>query len=908
VQYGLGILENHVVKTTTGHLENIMLEFAPILDLMNASCKSHNPTPSLPEDSHMNHKSRCLLLLLFLQWLAFVLPVCGQAPVTPASSELSISRPIRTWEFLPVVGTRAGIFGHENGTLEAWVYPMKLFRDFSLVFHVNGRHIPSAAAARTIEAFPDRVVLTYSGDEFTVNETIFVPRDLPGAVIELQAITYAPLEIKVQFQRDFQLMWPAAIGGTYGSWNADLKAFTFGEESKKWFGVLGSPSASDPVSDYETNYYANYLQSFRLDPIAKGTAQRLILLSGSVESAAEAQATYKRLATEYESLRQASAKDYTSYLNQTTSSLVLPDRDLQLAYDWARISVLQGVVANRFLGTGLLAGYRTSGTGSRPGFAWFFGRDSEWTTLALNSAGDFATTRTALEFLSKYQRQDGKVPHEISQAAKQVPWFTDFPYPWASADATPLYIIAVRDYYEHSGDKAFVESHWDNLWRAYQFLRSTWDDRGLPKNIGIGHGWVEGGPLLPVQTEFYQTGLGAEALNALATLAKATGKNDNAAELQRLFDQQRTQMNDLFWNPEGKFFAFALAEQNRRVDKPTVLTTVPMWFGVTDPAKADSTITQLADADHSTDWGMRILSSKDPFFDPSGYHFGSVWPLFTGWASVAEYRYHRPHPGYENLRANALLALNGSAGHATEVLSGAVFESLSTSSPHQIWSAAMIVSPILRGMLGIDPSTTTNVLAVRPHLPGGWTSWQARTVRMGSSTVDLAYTVVNDMATFNISARQPKGQTLEFAPSFSPIAKITNVTVNGKPAKFDVQKNSTDQHIVVRTPLTEGKTTISMRVQNDFSLIMEQQLPPLGSPSRNLKIVSESWTKDSVTYELSGLAGAEYEIGMRSPSLKLVEGATVTKNERGVALLIKIPQGEPGYRRVTVKIPFDFSR
>jgi len=81
------------------------------------------------------------------------------------------------------------------------------------------------------------------------------------------------------------------------------------------------------------------------------------------------------------------------------------------------------MVNNPYLGTGLVAGYRTSGESQRPGFAWFFGRDSFWTSFALNSAGDFANARTALEFIGKYQREDGKIPHEISQGANFVQWF-----------------------------------------------------------------------------------------------------------------------------------------------------------------------------------------------------------------------------------------------------------------------------------------------------------------------------------------------------------------------------------------------------------------------------------------------------------------------------------------------------
>src|SRR5437868_7831776 len=52
-----------------------------------------------------------------------------------------------------------------------------------------------------------------------------------------------------------------------------------------------------------------------------------------------------------------------------------------------------------------------------------------------------------------------------------------------------------------------------------------------------------------------------------------------------------------------------------------------------------------------SDWGARIISSLDPRYDPGGYHYGSVWPLFTGWAAVGEYRYHRALAAYSNLRS-----------------------------------------------------------------------------------------------------------------------------------------------------------------------------------------------------------------------------------------------------------------
>ena len=139
------------------------------------------------------------------------------------------------------------------------------------------------------------------------------------------------------------------------------------------------------------------------------------MIAGRLPERREAQGTYQRLLTSYDQLLADRSTTTANIWNAV--SLTLPDEQLQQAYDWARISTLQGMVNNPFLGTGLVAGYRTSGESQRPGFAWFFGRDAEWTSLALTSEGDYASAKTALEFVGKPQRDDGKIPHEISQSA-----------------------------------------------------------------------------------------------------------------------------------------------------------------------------------------------------------------------------------------------------------------------------------------------------------------------------------------------------------------------------------------------------------------------------------------------------------------------------------------------------------
>jgi glycogen debranching enzyme len=845
----------------------------------------------------------------FLRWrlVALLTFLCvTPSAVFPADHSLELSRPVRPWEFLSAVGTQAGLFGNESGDAEAWVYPLKILRNFHLQFHVRGKVLPARELARTLTVHPESSSIDYAGDTFRVRETFFVPVHEPGAVIELQVDTAEPLEIEAVFESDFQLEWPAALGGTYVAWDTALKAFWFGEEQKKYSAYVGSPTATEHREAYSDNYSSSHQNSLRLGVTAKGKETRLLVLAGSVNGKAEAEAAYRRLTASYATL-EAEARDYyRSYLDRTVN-LELPDSQLQAAYDWSRISMLQGLVSNPTLGTGLIAGYRTSGRSQRPGFAWFFGRDALWTALALNAEGDFATTRTALEFLAKYQRPDGKVEHEISQAAGLVPWFQDYIYAYASADATPLFIIASADYVTRSGDTEFAKAEWDKLWLAYQFLRSTYGRDGLPQNAGVGHGWVEGGPLLPVATEFYQSGLGAEALRALASLAEAVGKHDIAQQLTADFTRQRERIDQAFWSPDKNIYSFALDANGQQMQFPSVLTTVPMWFGLLDEQKAEQMVDVLTGHDHQADWGMRIISSSDSRYNPSGYHYGTVWPLFTGWASVGEYRYHRSSPGYMNLRSNALLALDGGPGHVTEVLSGDYYQPISSSSPHQIWSAAMVVSPLLRGMLGLDVDAAHHRLRFAPHIPADWKWLQADNIRVGEALLDLKVQKTVNGIELDVRRRGSEDCVIEFAPALSLRTQVVTAALNGKKVAVHNEENSQDYHARLEFSIHD-RATVRLGLRKDFGISLPSSLPPLGARSQGLRVTSEKWSANREELELSvsGISGKQYDLAVwNAGEIASIEGAELVKGENGSsALRMRLPTGGSEYVHSQVALHF----
>ena len=66
-------------------------------------------------------------------------------------------------------------------------------------------------------------------------------------------------------------------------------------------------------------------------------------------------------------------------------------------------------------------------------------------------------------------------------------------------------------------------------------------------------------------------------------------------------------------------------------------------------ARAVARSTTSAPAPWPRTGAQRLLSDRSELYDPLSYHYGSVWPLFTGWASMAAYRYGRPHVGYQAL-------------------------------------------------------------------------------------------------------------------------------------------------------------------------------------------------------------------------------------------------------------------
>jgi len=219
----------------------------------------------------------------------------------------------------------------------------------------------------------------------------------------------------------------------------------------------------------------------------------------------------------------------------------------------------------------------------------------------------------------------------------------------------------------------------------------------------------------------------------------------------------------------------------------------------------------------------------------------------------------------------------------------------------------MVISPILRGMFGLQTDAEKHQITLAPHVPADWSWFAIHNVNVGATSVDFEYRKTPESVLLDAKRSGSGDCWVEFSPAFSLRTEVVGVEMNGRPLSFKVQENSNDKHVYLRFQVSGTTNSLVIRLQKDFGLELANELPSLGSASRGLRVISESWNaaRTELNLEISGRAGTSYYLGVWNPGqISSVEGATLTKAGK---LEIQMPTG-PADAYAQEKVAIHFAR
>jgi glycogen debranching enzyme len=383
------------------------------------------------------------------------------------------------------------------------------------------------------------------------------------------------------------------------------------------------------------------------------------------------------------------------------------------------------------------------------GLPWFmaiFGRDTLITSYMSLWVGP-ELAKGALHALAALQGKEiddfrdeepGKILHEIRHGELTILERRPHSPYYGTADATPLWLILLSEYWRFTGDGAtctelkraalaaleWIDRHGDPDGDGYveydtrsseglenQGWRDSWDgvvfrDGSLPRR-----------PLALCEVQGYVY----DAKRRLADIAdQVWGDPDLAARLRSESEGLAERFNRDYWTDERDgFYVIGLDADKNQVNSKTSNMGHLLWSGIVPQDRAEKIVAQLFDEHMFTGWGIRTLSSENAGYNPIGYHRGTVWPHDNAILSAGLARY-----GYRD-EANRLAMAMFEASRFTDYRLPEVFAGFPrshgrfpvrypTACSPQAWATA---APFLwlRTMLGLEPED--GKLGCDPRVP-----------------------------------------------------------------------------------------------------------------------------------------------------------------------------------------------
>ncbi len=810
-------------------------------------------------------------------------------------SEIQLTRNFASENYFDLAGERMLIIGNERGGInEVWTHPFMAFRDYEVGLkfsYADSIHWLNKERPR-VEVDPESFKRIYKFRRAYLTELISVDVKNPHGVVHYEYRGVYPVQLIIKFKSNLRIMWPYSekVNSEINySFSKENNSFLLANEDGDLSTLIGTNKSisNHLIGRYsEISFEDSLFTGVPTDKFLCSAAFSVdldmndnldVIFSGTNQGITKTEEYFSQSALDPEKIYKESKMYYESLLNDKLM-FDSPDDEFDISYKWAVVGSDKFMVNTPGLGKALVAGYAGTDKGwdgeheinGRPGYSWYFGRDSEWSAFAFLAFGEFQKVRENLKFLQKYQDLNGKIFHELTTSG-----FVHYD----ASDATPLYLILMGRYLRYSGDLEFVRKSWEHVESAMKFLLSTdTDNDNLIENTNVGHGWVEGGALFGSHTSLYLASCWAEALKEYGIIAEALGKTDKNIKSKNLYINVMEQINNKFWNASAYYLYQGMFKDNSFHQEKTVMPSIPMLFGQLDIAKTTVMLEDFASYEYTSDWGVRIVGRSSSYFKPNGYHTGSVWPLFTGWVSLAEFRNGRYLQGYTHLKNNLNVYKNWSLGYIEEVLNGEIYEPSGVCA-HQCWSQTMAVQPAIEGMLGLAADAVNNKLSISPRFPFDWNYLDVSNIKFAEHSIDFKFERSKNINRYKFSKKENENIQMFFTPVFPAGTKVEKVLIDGNEVEFKIFNNS--QSVEVNLAFEFGnQVETEIHVQGGIGLlpIVPKVIP--GRKTESVKIISSELINDDFIISIEGKANSESELKLLSYfDIVSIDGADLLMKE-----------------------------
>ena len=432
---------------------------------------------------------------------------------------ISIKKQEATDDITILSGRRMSITGNEKGGIEEiWINPFMSFRDIEtgILFKKSDTVLWLNHLTPSITISPELLIREYKIGTTNIKEITTVSIDKPVGIIHYEYQGNDIAQIVLKYKSNFRYMWPYSEKITSSisyKWEPKINAVVSTSLKNDLVNIMSFSSKPKTflLGQYEGFTFENgkYIASktdltqvsglFSFDANdAKGKFS--VYIVGGDKGIEKTINMFKSETRNFNNLFLKSS-DYYSKLLSNSLMLSTPDNEFNTGYKWALVRTDQFFQETPDIGTTLVAGLGSTSRGwdggqkisGRPGYAWYFGRDAQWSAFAVNTYGGHKMVKKILKVFTKYQSLNGKIFHELT---------TSGAVHYDASDPTPLYIVLAAHYLKYSGDIDYITEIWPSLKKAMNYCYSTdTDNDGLIEITDVGHGWIEGGPLFGTHTE-----------------------------------------------------------------------------------------------------------------------------------------------------------------------------------------------------------------------------------------------------------------------------------------------------------------------------------------------------------------------------------------------------------------------